>query len=103
MNRLCTRRRRWGHAAQGIAAIAGAAATVTELWIVLFSPHPHAAIRGLAILIMWAALASCSAVVGTIMYLTDSPAIAAILGLLDSNKPPAEPLRLVEGAHKTGS
>lgn len=99
MNRLCARRRRWTRVSTWIATFSAIAVVANELWIVLFAADAHAAVNGLAVLVMWVALASCAVVVVAVLRVTESPAVTAILNAVATVKP--EPLRLVEGQRDT--
>lgn len=102
MNRLCARRRRWTRVSAWVAAISGAAAIGSQVWIVLYAPHVLAAISGLGVLCMWVGIACTAGITTFVLRVTESPAVAAILKQLAAPKVHETKLRAVDSQARTG-
>ena len=102
MNRLCTRRRQWTTVSAWVAVVSSIAAAATGLWTVLLAPTERAAINGVVVLIIWAAVAVSSAVVTAVLRVTESPGLIALLSMVNGAVKPD--LRLVNSdkAHTGG-
>lgn len=96
-----TRRRKWMKISAGVAVVGALAVITLQIWISVFAPHPLAAVRGIAWLVMCVGISASGAVCAVFLKLTDSPILTNALKLLSDDTKPK--LRVIEGHQRTGS